>query len=74
MCTELVSGCPDFIGVKHTSGHGVGGIIVGETRPFVPTVFQYECSDNIKVDINTEHNPSGRITNSDLETAGLLMF
>ena len=41
-CAELVSGWPDFAGIKDASSHGVGGIIVGETDACVPTVFRME--------------------------------
>ena len=40
----------------------------------MPTVFQYEWLDDIKAEINSEHNPEGKLTNSDLEMAGLLML
>ena len=73
-CRELVSGWPDFIGIKDASGHGVGGIIVGENCACTPTVFRLEWPADIKADINTQRNPKGRITNSDLELAGLLLL
>ena len=73
-CRELVMAWPDFVGVKDASGHGVGGIIVGENAACVPTVFRMEWSDDIKRDIKSSHNPRGRITNSDLEMAGLLLL
>ena len=56
------------------SGHGVGGIIIGETEGCVPTVFRMEWPDDIKAEINSESNPKGRLTNSDLEMAGLLLL
>jgi len=73
-CSQLVSQWPDFIGVKDASGHGVGGIIVGETEACTPTVFRFEWPDDIKAEINSEHNPTGKLTNSDLECAGLLLL
>ena len=73
-CKELVSGWPDYVGVKDASGHGVGGIIIGETKRCVPTVFRFEWPDDIKAEINSESNPTGKLTNSDLECAGLLML
>jgi hypothetical protein len=68
-CAELVTGWPDFVGVKDASGHGVGGIIVGEKEACVPTVFRMEWPDDIK-----ESFHRGDITNSDLECAGLLLL
>ena len=73
-CRELVADWPDFIVDKDASGQGVGGIMVMEKRACVPTVFRYKWPDDIKADLVSEHNPNGRITNSDLEMAGLLML
>jgi len=73
-CTELVSDWPDFIGIKDASGHGVGGIIVGEKMGCPPTVFRLKWPEYISNDINTAENPRGRLTNSDLELAGLLLL
>jgi len=73
-CAELVSGYPDFIGVKDASGHGVGGIIVGENEGCVPTVFRMEWPEDIKAEINSSSNRTGKLTNSDLEMAGMLLL
>ena len=68
-CAELVTGWPDFVGIKDASSHGVGGIIVGENVACIPTVFRAEWPDDIKRLYKT-----GSITNSDLECAGLLLL
>jgi len=73
-CYELVSDWPDFVGVKDASKHGVGGFIVGEGQACTPTVFRMEWPNDIKADIMSNTNPTGRLTNSDLEMAGLLLF
>ena len=73
-CKELIAAWPDYVGVKDASGHGVGGVIVGENKACVPTVFRYEWPDDIKAEINSAANPDGKLTNSDLECAGLLML
>ena len=73
-CRELVADCPDFIGINDTSGQGVRGIMVGENKACVLIVFRYEWPDDMKADLVSEDNPNGRITNSDLEMAGLLML
>ena len=73
-CLELVSGWPDFVGVKDASGHGVGGVIIGENEACPPTVFRMEWPDDIKAEINSSQNRNGRLTNSDLEMAGLLLL
>ena len=54
--------------------HGVGGIVLGENKACIPTVFRYEWPDDIKAEINSDSNPDGKLTNSDLECAGLLML
>jgi hypothetical protein len=73
-CTELVTAWPDFIGVKDASKHGVGGVILGERAACTPTVFRVEWPEDIRRDINAFDNPQGRLTNSDLEMAGLLLL
>jgi hypothetical protein len=73
-CRELVTAWPDFIGVKDASKHGVGGVILGEKAACTPTVFRVEWPEDVKRDINTVENPRGRLTNSDLEMAGLLLL
>ena len=62
------------MGTKDASKHGVGGCIVDDAKACVPTVFRIEWPEDIKADLVSEHNPKGRITNSDLEMAGLLLF
>ena len=53
---------------------GWGGIIMGDKCACPPTVLQLEWTDDIKADIKTKENPSRRLTNSDLELAGLLLL
>ena len=62
------------MGVKDASKHGVGGVILGEKEGCTPTVFWLAWPDDIKQDVNTYDNPGGRLTNSDLEMAGLLLL
>ena len=73
-CRELVSGWPDYIGIVDASGHGVGGVIFGEISHCTPVVFRWEWPADIKNNIVTLSNPSGGLTNSDLEMAGLIML
>jgi hypothetical protein len=56
------------------SGHGVGGVVFGELSACTPVVFRWEWPDNIKQDIILLTNPTGRLTNSDLEMAGLVIL
>lgn len=74
LCRELVPGHPDYIGVKDALGHGVGGVIVSEGMACPPTVFRMPWPDDIKADLVSFANPKGRITNSDLEFAGMLLL
>ena len=62
-------GWPHYIGVKDSSSHGIGGIIMGEGKACIPTLFRIACPEDIK-----ELFHKGDITNSDLEMAGLLMI
>jgi hypothetical protein len=73
-CEELVTGWPQYVGVKDASKHGVGGIIIGEANECTPTVFRAEWPDDIKQSLVSTSNPNGTITNSDLELAGLLLL
>ena len=73
-CRELVTGWPDYVGIKDASVHGVGGVIFGKNKACIPTVFRLEWPPDIKADLVSEHNPKGRITNSDLELAGLVLL
>jgi hypothetical protein len=73
-CRELVAGWPDYIGIKDASSHGVGGVVFGELGACPPTVFRYQWPEDITADLVSFENPHKRITNSDLEMAGLLML
>ncbi len=73
-CWELVSGWPEYIKIADASGHGVGGVVFRELSACTPVVFRWEWPDDIKNNIKTLANPTGRLTNSDLEMAGLLML
>jgi hypothetical protein len=73
-CKQLVRGHPHFVGVKDSSGHGVGGVVVGETDSCKPTVFRVEWPQEIRDRLVSWTNPNGSITNSDLEMAGLLLL
>ena len=74
LCRNLVTGWPDFIGITDASGHGLGGVVVGENKSVPPTVFHLQWPQDISANIVSDSNPTGSITNSDLEMAGLLML
>jgi hypothetical protein len=68
-------GEPDYIGVKDASKHGVGGVIFGENKACVPTVFRMEWPQWVKDEVDaTNSGRGGNLTNSDLEMAGLLLL
>ncbi len=73
-CQELVAGWPDYIGLVDASGHGVGGVVFGELSACTPVVFRWEWPDDTKQDIISLTNPTGRLTNSNLEMAGLVIL
>ena len=61
--------------IKDASIHGGGGIIIGEGKPCVPTVFRMEWPQDIKDEVlKTNAGQGGKLTNSDLEMAGLLLL
>jgi hypothetical protein len=68
-CRKLVGGWPDYIGVCNALSHGVGGVVFGENKVCVPTVFWWEWPPVIK---ELYHNDT--ITNSNLEMVGLLFL
>ena len=73
-CSRLVTSWPDYIGVKDASSHGVGGIIIGEMKSMCPTVFRMQWPPDITGELISDTNPTGSLTNSDLEMAGLLLL
>ena len=73
-CRNLVTGWPDYVGITDASGHGLGGVIIGENKAVSPVVFRLQWPTDISTSIVSDDNPNGTITNSDLEMAGLLML
>jgi hypothetical protein len=73
-CNMLLTAWPDYVGIKDASKQGVGGIIIGENKAVPPTVFRLQWPDDIKQNVVSKANPTGTITNSDLEMAGLLLL
>jgi hypothetical protein len=73
-CKQLVQGHPHYIGIEDASGHGVAGVVLGELDAVVPTVFRMEWPQEIRDELVSDTNPTGSITNSDLEFAGFLLL
>ena len=74
LCRNLLPAWPDYVGITDASGHGCGGIIIGEHKAVPPTVFRLKWPSIIRHNIKTHDNPNGTITNSDLEFARLLLL
>ena len=73
-CAELVTGAPHFVGICDAAKEGAGGVILGEQDSCVPTVFRLEWPQEVRDAMLTQQNPTGSLTNSDLEMAGLLLL
>jgi len=73
-CRELIQGPPDYVGICDASSHGVGGVIIGELQPCIPTIFRMEWPNSIRSNLVSAQNPTGTITNSDLEMAGIVLL
>ena len=41
-CRNLVTGWPDYVGITDASGHGLGGVIIGEKKAVPPIVFRLQ--------------------------------
>ena len=73
-CRELVAGWPDYVGICDASSFGAGGVIIGELSECPPTVFRLQWPPDVTASVISDKNRSGKITNSDLELAGLLLL
>ena len=69
-CKELISGWPDYIGVKDASVHYVGGIVFGENFPCTPTAFRMQWTEWVKKETISGSNRMGTLTNSNLKMDG----
>ncbi len=73
-CRELVAGWPNFVGVVDASSHGVGGVIIGKLSKCLPTIFHFQWPPDITANVVSDSNPKGKITNSNLKLAGLVIL
>ena len=75
-CKDLVAAWPDYIGIVDVStSHRVGGGILGNLSGLPPMVLRFQWPSDISANIHvSSKNPKGRLTNSDLEMAGLLLL
>ena len=70
----MVPGDPEVAGIVDASKEGAGGVVFGMTLACVPTVFRMEWPQEVRNQLQTEDNPEGTITNSDLEMADLVLL
>lgn len=71
-CRELIPNRPDYIGYCDASGLGAGGVWLSGARGLPPIVWRLEWPQDIRDRLVSFANPTGDISNSDLEMAGLL--
>lgn len=64
----------NFIGIVDASSFEVGGVILGEHLACPPTVFCVQWPLEVTADVISFTNPTGWLTNSDLEMAGMLLL
>jgi hypothetical protein len=64
---------PDYIGYCDASGFGAGGVWFGGQQKLAPIVWRIQWPKDITVALVSDKNPTGTITNSDLEMAGVLL-
>jgi hypothetical protein len=70
---ELVKRGDNFIGYCDASAFGAGGVWFGGTCNLNPSVWRVIWPNDIRTAVVSESNPTGRLTNSDLEMAGVLI-
>ena len=64
---ELVPGEAVYKGTLDASGEGAGGVWVHGTKEIAPLVWRVKFPPEVATRLVTQDNPSGDITNSDLE-------
>jgi hypothetical protein len=71
--TELTQQPLHYIGYCDASAFGAGGVWFGAKNPLSPIVWRVQWPRDITRKVVSFDNPSGTITNSDLEMAGVLL-
>ncbi len=67
---EIVPGVPTVIGASDAAKAGMGGVFFAQDER--PCVWRTPFPQDIQGEVVSDDNPSGRLTNSDLEQAGIL--
>ena len=68
---ELVPGIPAYTGACDAAKPGMGGVWFGPTLPH-PLLWRTPFPDAVQAAVISDANPSGTLTNSDLELAGTI--
>jgi hypothetical protein len=72
-CRELVVGDPGYVGYCDASKLGAGGVWLSGIYLLHPVVWRVEWPQDIRDNVVSFSNPTGTITNSDLEMAGMVL-
>jgi hypothetical protein len=72
-CRELVVEDPGYVGYCDASKLGAGGVWLSGTHYLQPVVWRVEWPEDIRQSVVSYDNPSGSISNSDLEMAGMVL-
>lgn len=70
---EIVPDAPKFVGYHDAAAEGAGGVWFSLDKPMSPIVWRFEFPPDIKVEVVSDSNPNGKLTNSDLELAAEVM-
>jgi hypothetical protein len=71
--SELVQKELNYIGYCDASAFGAGGVWFGGTQRLRPIVWRIQWPADVTTSVVSSTNPTGQITNSDLEMAGVLL-
>jgi hypothetical protein len=71
--SELVQRPLEYVGFCDASAFGAGGVWFGAGTPLHPHVWRVQWPKDITDAVVTDNNPTGTLTNSDLEMAGVLL-
>jgi hypothetical protein len=67
---ELVDSDPIFLGTVDASGSGMGGVWLDPSGKHAPLMWRFPFPDHLISRLVSSDNPTGNITNSDLEQTG----
>jgi len=71
--TELVQQGLDYAGYCDASAFGAGGVWFGSGTALLASVWRIQWPQDITSDVVSYANPNGRLTNSDLEMAAVVL-